>query len=99
MSALTGEALDELRDRVIDDGRRRITARSAREITNVRHVALLKQARVSLERAVAAAHDGVPEEFVLTDLRETRGRFDEIAGARPEDEVLRTIFARFCIGK
>ena len=52
-----------------------------------------------MARAGAAAAAGVPEEFVLADLHEARGRFDEITGARPQDEVLRAIFERFCIGK
>jgi len=39
------------------------------------------------------------EEFVLADLHEARARFDDITGARPQDEVLRVIFERFCIGK
>ena len=68
-------------------------------IANMRHVALLERARDAITRARTAAADGVPEEFVLADLHEARGRFDEITGARPQDEVLRVIFERFCIGK
>ncbi len=98
VSALTGEGLDGLRDRVLETEGGGLP-RDRAPIANLRHVALLKHARIALKRAIAAARDGVPEEFVLTDLHEARGRFDEIAGARPEDEVLRTIFARFCIGK
>jgi tRNA U34 5-carboxymethylaminomethyl modifying GTPase MnmE/TrmE len=62
-------------------------------------VALLKRARADLERAADAARRRVPEEFVLADLHAARACFDEITGARPEDEELRVIFARFCIGK
>lgn len=98
VSALTGSGLDVLRERMLEaaGGAPR---RDRAPIANLRHTALLKRARAAIERAIAAARDGVPEEFVLADLREARGRFDEIAGARPEDEVLRAIFARFCIGK
>ena len=68
-------------------------------IANLRHVALLEQVRDALARAAAAVAGAVPEEFVLADLHEARGRFDDITGARPHDDVLRVIFERFCIGK
>ena len=68
-------------------------------LANLRHAALLAEAKESLARARASAASGVPEEFVLADIHEARARFDEITGARPQDEVLRTIFERFCIGK
>jgi tRNA modification GTPase len=68
-------------------------------VANLRHAALLGRAREAVARARESAMAGVPEEFVLADIHEARGRFDEITGARPQDEVLRTIFERFCIGK
>jgi tRNA modification GTPase len=75
------------------------TLRDRAPIANMRHAALLEHARNAVARARAAAAGGTPEEFVLADLHEARARFDEITGARPQDEVLRVIFERFCIGK
>jgi tRNA modification GTPase len=98
VSALTAEGLDELRARLLEAGGG-LLPRDRAPIANLRHAALLKHARTALDRARAAVRDGVPEEFVLADLHEARGRFDEISGARPQDEVLRVIFERFCIGK
>ena len=46
-----------------------------------------------------AAATGAPEEFLLADLHEARLAFEEIVGTRTADDVLRTIFERFCIGK
>ena len=46
-----------------------------------------------------AAAAGVAEEFVLADLHDARAAFDEVVGVRTADDVLRLIFARFCIGK
>jgi tRNA modification GTPase len=68
-------------------------------MANMRHAALLEKARDAVARAAAAAEAGVPEECILADLHEARGLFDEITGARPQEEVLRVIFERFCIGK
>ena len=74
-------------------------SRDRAPIANLRHAALLEQAREAVARAKAAAACGLAEEFVLADLHDARARFDEVTGARPQDEVLRVIFERFCIGK
>jgi tRNA modification GTPase len=98
VSSLTDEGIGELRDAMM----RAAGIESLRDrapIANLRHVALLDKARTAVARAAAAANAGVPEEFVLADLHEARSCFDEITGARPQDEVLRVIFERFCIGK
>ena len=98
VSSLTDEGIGDLRNALL--GAAGIVAlRDRAPVANLRHAALLGQAREAIARARAAAAAGVPEEFVLADLHEARGRFDEITGARPQDEVLRVIFERFCIGK
>lgn len=98
VSALTDEGLGDLRNALL--GAAGVVAlRDRAPVANRRHADLLEKAREAVARARAAAADGVPEEFVLADLHEARSRFDEITGARPQDEVLRVIFERFCIGK
>ena len=97
VSSVTGDGIAELRRLLVAQ-----TPGETRDlpvVTNLRHVRLLEKARAAVGRAVAAAREATPEEFVLADLHEARGRFDEMAGARPQDEVLRLIFERFCIGK
>lgn len=99
VSATEGDGLSELRSAILaalTDGESR---RDVPAITNVRHVDLLTRARVALVRAEAAARAGTPEEFVLADIHDARMQFEEITGARTADDVLNTIFARFCIGK
>jgi tRNA modification GTPase len=100
VSSLTDEGMTLLRAALADavgggDG----APRDRAAIANMRHTALLEKARDAVGRAAAAAAAGVAEECVLADLHEARGRFDEITGARPQEEVLRVIFERFCIGK
>jgi tRNA modification GTPase len=98
VSSITDEGIATLRAALADaSGASELRDRAA--VANVRHLALLGRARDALIRAAAASTDGVSEEFVLADLHEARNCFDEITGARPQDEVLQTIFSRFCIGK
>ena len=99
VSSLTGEGVADLCGRLTTACEDLTERRDRPALANVRHAALLEQARVSIDRARQSASAGVPEEFVLADIHEARGRFDEITGARPQDEVLRLIFERFCIGK
>jgi len=98
VSSLTDEGIGDLRAALLRAGGIEVP-RDRAPIANIRHVALLEQARAAIARAAAAAAAKAPEELLLADLHEARGRFDEITGARPQDEVLRVIFERFCIGK
>ena len=98
VSSLTDEGISGLREALLEAAGVE-PSRDRAPIANMRHSALLTHAREALSRARAAAADGVPEEFILADLHEARARFDDVTGARPQDEVLRVIFERFCIGK
>jgi tRNA modification GTPase len=100
VSARTGDGIAALRAAIVrslcGDGVGRETA----AISNVRHVALLRDAgrhlRVAAEASGALA---TPEEFVLSDLQAARACLDEVVGKRTSEDVLHHIFDRFCIGK
>jgi tRNA modification GTPase len=100
-SATTGEGLDMLRDAIIRALTEREDLRDPPAVSNVRHIALLEDARFHLTRAADAAGAGaeMPEEFLLTDLQQARAALEEITGRRTTDCLLEHIFARFCIGK
>jgi tRNA modification GTPase len=74
-------------------------ARDTPAVTNLRHVALLEQAREALLRGESAARESAPEEFVAADVAEARRCLEEITGRRTADDTLNAIFSRFCIGK
>jgi tRNA modification GTPase len=101
VSATAGSGIDDLRRRIVHA--LDVDFHSDRPaITNVRHIALVEQADRALQRARSAVLDhgeALPEEFVLADLQEARGAFEEIMGRRTSDDVLAHIFERFCIGK
>jgi len=101
VSATAGSGIDDLRRRIVQA--LDVDFHSDRPaITNVRHIALVEQADRALQRARSAVLDhgeALPEEFVLADLQEARGAFEEITGRRTSDDVLAHIFERFCIGK
>jgi len=102
VSAVTGAGLIDLRRAIVAQ----LTERTGREdwrdppaITNVRHLALVDEAREAVARAATALAEGATEELVLTDLGRARRALEEITGRRSTDDLLAHIFARFCLGK
>jgi tRNA modification GTPase len=68
-------------------------------IANARHTSLLERVDARLGEAAEQARSGEGEEIVLATLQDAFGALDEIVGKRSSEDVLRQIFARFCIGK
>lgn len=100
VSATRGDGLADLRRAIARELTGDEALRDTALISNMRHVALLDEARTHLLRGRdAAATSNTPEEFLLSDLQAARLRFDEVVGVRTSDDVLRHIFEKFCIGK
>lgn len=100
VSAITGAGADELRRGIVRELTGSESLRDTAALSNVRHIALIEQARarlVSAEQAVATG--AAPEEFVLADLQAARARLEEIVGVRTSEDLLQHIFRNFCIGK
>jgi len=100
VSALTGEGIDCLREAIFDT----LAPRGELEmqggfITSVRQEGLLREALRMLEKAEAAARDGIPHELLLLDLYCALHPFDAVTGATTADDILNKIFTTFCIGK
>ena len=98
-SALTGEGLDAVRKAIV---RAAVSAEALDDtpaIANARHTALLERVEVRIAEAADQARSGQGEEIVLSTLQDAFGALDEIVGKRSSEDVLRQIFARFCIGK
>lgn len=101
ISASKGSGIDALRSRIASALDFDILA-DRPEITNVRHIALVRRAHDALLRSRTAAlanGQSLSEEFVLADLQDARSALEEVTGKRAADDVLDHIFAHFCIGK
>lgn len=96
VSALTGEGLDELRDRLDTLAFGDASARPALAL-NARHLAAIDEARSGLRRAVEGLDAGV--EVTALELRASLDALGSVLGQVTPDDLLGRIFARFCIGK
>ena len=68
-------------------------------VTNMRHYEALSHAYESIERVQDGLEKNISGDFLSQDIRECLYYLGEITGEITTDEVLGTIFSRFCIGK
>jgi tRNA modification GTPase len=99
VSALTGEGLDAVRRAIVHAAVAAEPLADTPAIANARHTALLERVEARLGEAAEQAESGAGEELVLATLQDAFAALDEIVGKRSSEDVLRQIFARFCIGK
>ena len=68
-------------------------------ISNIRHYEALCRAAEALHRVEQGLRDGLGGELLAMDLHDALNALGEITGQVSSQEVLNTIFERFCIGK
>ena len=99
ISALTGKNIDRLCRMLVDYVKSLKPEATDVIITNMRHVSALRTTKSLLLSAKDSISTGVPSDFIAQDLREANYHLGEITGAISTDEVLGSIFSKFCIGK
>lgn len=68
-------------------------------VTNMRHYAALKSAHAALMDARHAVDCNLSGDLLSEDIRRILHHIGEITGEITSDDILRTIFSHFCIGK
>jgi tRNA modification GTPase len=68
-------------------------------LTNVRHRDALDRCHLALGEARAALQSGLGQELIALDLHRALYALGEITGQVSPDDILGSIFSRFCIGK
>jgi tRNA modification GTPase len=100
VSCLTGEGIEELKDRIRDavwSGR--IKTDMAEAMINSRHQDALSRASQALEQSASALERDLPLEMAAMDLRIAADSIGEIVGKTTTEDLLDRIFSQFCIGK
>ena len=95
VSALTGEGLDALRGRLAQVARSLTESSGPPPLTQARHRVALQEAAARLAGATTA---DLPE-LRAEDLRLALRALGRITGSVGVEDILDTLFARFCIGK
>jgi len=68
-------------------------------VTNARHYESLLRANLSLEEILMGIDNELTQELIALDLRTALSHLSSITGAVDNDEILASIFGKFCIGK
>ncbi len=68
-------------------------------VTNARHLQHLTATDDALARAIAAVDAGISADWIAMDLRIALRELGELTGEVTTDDLLASIFGRFCIGK
>jgi tRNA modification GTPase len=99
-SALTGKGLPEFKEAILKLAQ---TGQKEREdtpvVTNLRHVHHLETAAAKIQNALESLGNSRTEESLSLDLREALKELSSITGEEVSEDVLASIFSRFCIGK
>ena len=99
ISAKQGLGLDALRMRFMDHVQALPGGESDIVVTNARHVEALTKAKTALASAKQGVEQGISGELLATDLRQAQHHLGEITGKITVDDLLGSIFSKFCIGK
>lgn len=68
-------------------------------VSNARHYDALARAHDAIEQAQAGLDGGISSELVAEELRAATDALGEITGEITSDDILKSVFSRFCIGK
>lgn len=101
ISALKQEGIEELKNTIYEVISDKMGFISDEGIITAdeRQRRVLDESRKFLEGALAAIDRGMPIEMVEIDIRDAWEKLGEITGDTISDEIINTIFQKFCIGK
>jgi len=99
VSALTGEGLDRLKDRVAEALGGASDPGAGLTVARERQHRALSRAASALEAAAAALVAGAPGELAAVDVQEATDALGELLGVTTIEDVLDRLFGSFCIGK
>ncbi len=101
VSAMTGEGLAGLREKIFEFTANGEASGVMREriALNIRQGIALRRAEEALERLAGELGEGSPAEILSLELREALDACGEVTGRAATEDILDTIFSKFCIGK
>jgi tRNA modification GTPase len=99
ISAREGDGVDELRRALRETVDTEGLYRGEVVVSNMRHFEALNRAHESMQAALSALEMGISEELLAEDIRSAITALSEITGRITSDDILKNVFANFCIGK
>jgi tRNA modification GTPase len=99
ISARNNEGIEELKSEIL----RKVNLHSINTddvlISNIRHLEALQKTEDSLNRVLINIDNPITSDFLASDIKQALYYLGEITGQVTTDDLLETIFSKFCIGK
>ncbi len=99
VSALTGDGLPELRERIAGICQVRQLSGHEAVLTRERHADCVRRALEGLETARTALDDGFSADIAADEIRRAWHELGAITGDSVDEEIIDRIFEKFCLGK
>lgn len=99
LSAKNNSGIDQLEKCLIAAAQLPTTTANDIVVTNARHYEALTHALNAIQRVQSGLTTALPSDLLAQDIRECMHYLGEITGEISTDEILGSIFSRFCIGK
>ncbi len=99
ISAKTGEGIQELEKKMLELVEADLKNTDATMVTNLRHFEQLKLTLETLETVRQGIENKLTNDFLAQDLRHALYHLGQITGSITNDDLLKNIFGKFCIGK
>lgn len=91
--------IEELKDRLLEMLDMNTFKSTNTIVTNIRHYDSLLQTKNALQDVLNGLDNGVTNDFLALDIRNSLFHLGEITGEITTDDLLANIFSKFCIGK
>lgn len=98
-SALNNMNIEALKDLLYDTVISNPDLMDQTIVSNSRHYDALHKSYESLDRVLSGLSSGITGDFIAMDIRQALHHLGEITGEIHTDDLLDSIFGRFCIGK
>lgn len=99
-NTIEANGLDSLKQTIIElFNLDELKSKNYNYLSNARHIALVKDAVSAVENGIESAENNLPFEMISVDINEAYDLLGEIIGAVYKDELLDTLFSKFCLGK
>lgn len=98
ISAKRKENISQLKEKLIDAANVNIDGENT-VLTNIRHYEALQHASEAIDDIFNAFENKVPTDLIAIDIKNALNSIGSITGEVVNEEILGTIFSRFCIGK
>ena len=99
-NTVNANGLDNLKNKIIEMFNiNQIKQKNYNFLSNARQIALVKQAKNSIDSALISVDNLVPLEMIAVDIKNAFDILGEIIGVTYKDELLDELFKNFCLGK